>query len=283
MVTLDMRGHEDRQMSLLADSDNREILTALAGSGRPLHVYDIAVRLVEGSGEGGDTTDEHRRIEEACLSLHHNVLPRLDEAGLLEYDPDGKTATLGQTPLEEVDRVVSDWVRDVSTNIQEAGAGIDVIEGRQSIIEHGQTLADEAKREMIYFAVSTDQFEAACINRAKAAIDRGVHVAIGSPNPDVRKRARQLLPGATVWTPQRNLLNAPTRYPRVGRLVLVDDHSVMLGVLERGLSNDGYPDETAMLGEGEHDPLVVLVRDVLGPGLDLRRSDGREFGNELHS
>lgn len=130
--------------------------------------------------------------------------------------------------------------------------------------------------------VSTDLLEDECICRARNAHERGVSMYMGSRSEAVRELTRERLPEATIWEPQLDWLNSPG-FPRIGRLILMDRRKVMLAILNEPATDDPYPEETAVVGAGEHHPLVSLVRELLGPRLDHLDYQSDDFRTELPS
>ncbi len=57
-----------------------------------------------------------------------------------------------------------------------------------------------------------------------------------------------------------------SNFPKVSRLIVADRESVVVGLWRDG--PDGSKSEVAMVGEGKTNPLVVLVRELLGSRLD---------------
>lgn len=281
-----MHEREDRRRGLLADPASRAILTAVSDIGQPLHVEELAERLVRRDDTVLRSPEYERRLERERLTLHHDRLPRLAEAGLLDYDRDENVVTFQRDVPVDVDWLDGGGVDDALARFgtgRRDGDAIGVVEGRDSVIETGRRLADVAEEELFCMYVSTDLLEDECIDRARDAIGRGVAMYVGSRNADVRELTRRHLPEATVWEPQLGWLDAPTGYPKVGRLVLVDRRKVMFAVLEEPGSGDTDPGEVAALGEGEGHPLVVLVRELLGPRLDHLDHQSAGFRSELPS
>lgn len=68
---------------LLADSRRRQVVSRLAerGRNRPIFLDELSAELAE-LEEGVDES-----VDTLAIALHHNHLPKLDEAGLIEYDP----------------------------------------------------------------------------------------------------------------------------------------------------------------------------------------------------
>lgn len=116
--------------------------------------------------------------------------------------------------------------------------------------------------------VTTDGLlEDGCLRRLQDAIDRGVDVYLGSQTQAVRDLVRERVPGVVVWEPQMDWLNLPPEYEKVGRLVFADREAIMLGTLG-GKTEEDIRAETAITGAGKNNPLVVLMREMLGSRLD---------------
>jgi hypothetical protein len=280
------RKRRDRT-AIHSESHNREILAVLDDSPQPLHVTELAERLVKRDETMMSADEYETRLERERTYLHHNALPRLADFRFIDYDREANTVSSRNDAVAEVEWSNRDMVDELLTRFhtdwQSDENSIGVLEGRQSVIEHGRHLADKAEEELFCMYISTDLLEKECISHAEDAIDRGVKMYLGSQNPDVRNLTRRHLPDVTLWEPQRGWLNAPPGYPTVGRLVLVDRHKVMLAILDDPDSDGKYPEETALVGEGENNPLVVLVRELLGPRLDHLDYQSADFQSELHS
>ena len=262
---------EDEPVHLASDSPNREVATLLREAGRPLHVDELAERLVDRNAAILDSSSYEHELERVRLSLHHNHLPKLADAGVVEYDRDENVAVHRDDAAADAEWMDEAQFDELLTRFRTerdaAENAIGVIEGRENVIEHGRRLADEADEELFCMYASDDLLEDECIRRAEIAIERGVDIYLGSQNRDVLDLARRRLPEATLWEPQLDWLSAPSRSPKVGRLVLADREKIMLALLNEGASDDASS-ETAMIGDGAANPLVVLVRELLGPRLD---------------
>lgn len=259
----------ERIVGLLADGCNRSILTVLDKAGRSLHVMELAERLVARETVVARTSQYEDELDRVRVSLHHHRLPKLDEAGLVEYDSTANVVTSRDSTDVDADWLdagrIGEQLDRLTNDSEAAESDVGTIEGRETVIEHGRRLADEATDELFLMYVREDLLEDECICHAGDAIERGVDVYLGSQNRNVRDVTRRRLPEATIWEPDIDWMNAPSRYPKVGRFVFADREKVMLGLLEE--STDAHA-ETAVVGEGETNPLVVLVRELLGPRLD---------------
>ena len=75
---------------LLSSSVRRNIVTTLHESG-PITRPELTAALARKEGDDeGAPEDAQRRMR---IALHHNHLPRLADAGVIEYDDDTVTAT----------------------------------------------------------------------------------------------------------------------------------------------------------------------------------------------
>ncbi|MFC6954582.1 DUF7344 domain-containing protein [Halorubellus litoreus] len=74
----------DERHYLLSDSDRRAVIGVLADRTTPIHLSELADEVVLATAPTTVDVDAHRREFE--IVLHHNHLPRLDDAGVVEYD-----------------------------------------------------------------------------------------------------------------------------------------------------------------------------------------------------
>ena len=85
---------------ILADRRRRHVLTALAsGADRDSSFDDLAVAVTafERVGRSGSPSDSS---SEVAISLHHCHLPKLADAGVLEYDRDAEAVSLTERGVE---------------------------------------------------------------------------------------------------------------------------------------------------------------------------------------
>lgn len=125
----------------------------------------------------------------------------------------------------------------------------------------------------------TDLLEAGCLTRIRdAARERDVDVYLGTRDPTIRDYIEENVPEVVLWEPNTDWLNLPAAGDRVGRLLLADREAVMLGTLVEQQS-DGSRGEQAILGEGEHNTLVTMLCQLLGPHLE--EIDGESEAQEI--
>lgn len=276
------------QIRLLADPRNRAVVTTLHEADEPLHVDELTERLVDSDVGVVSAAEYEDRIERELISLHHDRLPKLAAANLIEYDPETNLVTERSSPTADVEWLDGTGIEALTAPFHSGhdsvADAVGVIDGRESILQYGRKLADDAERELFCVYVTTDLLEDECVRRARAALERGVTMYLGSQNAEVRALTRNRLPEATVWEPQLDWSNSAT-YPRIGRLVLADRRRVMLAVLDAPPSEDEetHPEETAVVADGDDHPLVVLVRELLGQRLDHLDYQSDDFGTALPS
>jgi hypothetical protein len=268
---MDQASPTKEQIRHLIDSRNRTVLDFLDDAGGSLHVEELAERLVSDDVTMVDSSVYEEQLERALISLHHNRLPKLTEVGLVAYDHETNIVTSRASAIstEEVqnETIITGLAEYLQTSSETAENQVEVIIGRESIIQYGRQLADEAEEEIFCMYTNPDLLEEACIHHGEQALNRGVQMCIGSQNSQVRDLTRKHLSKATIWEPQLDVLNTSSS-PRLGRIVLIDRRKVLLGILDEPDADGTHPKETALVGEGKDHPLVVLVRELLGPRID---------------
>ncbi|PCR92752.1 DUF7344 domain-containing protein [Natrinema ejinorense] len=76
----------DAAFALLADQRRRLLLTVMRTYGEELTLPDAAEEVAVRETGHNVTNISAERVQEVYLSLYHDHLPRLVDAGLLEYD-----------------------------------------------------------------------------------------------------------------------------------------------------------------------------------------------------
>ena len=264
-----MDSDEETIIRLLTDATNRAVLTALNDAAKDLSVTELADHILLGSSITGQTSDYEAEVERLLLRLHHDHLPRLDEAGLIEYDRDEQVVAYGDytgVDAEWADIAVLDELlsrfRAGETFDEEA---IGLLEDSDAVYDYSRQIADEAENELFLIYASDDLLDEACLPHAKNAIERGVTLYAGTTNPDAREFFRENLPEATIWEPQLDWMYQTSTYPKISRMIFADRETVVVGLW----IDDGHsPREVAMIGDGSTNPLVTMIRELLGSRLD---------------
>jgi DNA-binding transcriptional ArsR family regulator len=90
----------DELFQVLADENRRRVLAYLADTDDGVAAFSELLEHVA-DDSAGESSDNDR----LAVSLHHNHLPKLADANVVEYDP------RSQVVRYRGSRVVSDWVR----------------------------------------------------------------------------------------------------------------------------------------------------------------------------
>ena len=269
----------DAVLDCLANERQRTVLRILSEHGEQMDRSALAAEVAESIRNDEDTDVRAGAVE---LRLHHQYLPKLAETGLVRYDRSDETVKyVGQPSLPE------EYLQTGLTNTPEAILSVatrspDIwrITGREDVVAQGQSLIDEASSELFLMLTADGLLEENCIRKLQAASERGVDVYIGSQTAVVRNLVREQLPEAVIWEPQLDWMNLPPNQEKVGRLLLADREAIMIGTLgEEG--TDGVPEETALIGVGQHHPLVMLFREVLGARLDHLDEQSEDFRSQI--
>lgn len=93
-------GSTDQLFDALADERRRAVLDALSAAEQPVDVHRLAERVAARERRGDDAGRPPRdAVRRALVSLHHAHLPKLADAGLVEYDADARVVrTVGELP-----------------------------------------------------------------------------------------------------------------------------------------------------------------------------------------
>lgn len=278
-----MGSRDEEIVRLLADPATRAVMAVLGESGRELSVIDLAGRLVAEDGYADRSPEDDDALERTVLELHHNHLPRLDEAGLIRYSPDDKVVTRRRHSGVDAEWVGMEALDELRSRFQRGGGAdggsVGLLEGRSAVYEYGRQLADDASDELFLIYASDELLDAECLPHAESAIERGVEFYAGAKSRDAREFFRDCLPEATVWDPQLDWMYERSAFPKVSRLIVADREHVVVGLWER--DGSGRRSEVAMVGEGVNNPLVVLTRELLGPRLDHLDYQSDEFLGDL--
>jgi hypothetical protein len=86
---------DPERLDLLASDRRQALVEQLESERQRSHSLESLASAVAGSVDD--------QVEPVSVSLHHVRLPKLDDAGVLDYDPDSNTVvyTVGNDPLLE--------------------------------------------------------------------------------------------------------------------------------------------------------------------------------------
>lgn len=280
MIETDVPGW-DGILGCLADKHRRIVLSTLHGHDAPMDRSELAGPVAR-SERTDEVTGNGNSIGEVLQELHHVHLPALDQAGLIEYDRDsGQVSYLGHPELDE------EWVlagkRDsprAILSLAHQAEDIWTLEGRENVTERGRTLCEIAREELFMMFTLEGMVETACVQQIRNALDRGVDVYLGTQNKELRDLVRKEAPEVTLWEPQLDWLNFAPQREKVGRLIMADRRAIMIGTVG-DVDTGGIPREAAITGEGADNPLVMLLREMLGSRLDHLDAQSEDFLDHL--
>lgn len=84
----------DHAYAVLADSRRRGLLERLRGRSAPTALADLARELATDERDEPFEDVPVEAVTRIYASLYHHHVPKLAEAGLVEYDPDDRTVAL---------------------------------------------------------------------------------------------------------------------------------------------------------------------------------------------
>ncbi|SIS06251.1 DUF7344 domain-containing protein [Natronorubrum thiooxidans] len=264
-----------------------------------LSVADLAAMIAAHEGDTELVSLSESDWQPIATALRHNYLPSLAAADLIDYDDSSETATiapdapqwradwLAASPLREAIAALETRRNEVETGPPEDGAADGTsaragscwtLEGADRVITRSHELADSADEELFVTMPDEAMVQQRCLERWRAATDRGVDVYVGSRSPRVRDTVRSAVPEATVCEPQFDWLNFPVEGIHHGRVVFADRERVLVVTVGDG---DVKPQVTAITGDGPASTLVRLVREHVGPRLDRLQSRCADGVDEL--
>ncbi|WP_254525657.1 helix-turn-helix domain-containing protein [Natrinema caseinilyticum] len=260
---------QEEILRLLTDGTNRAILTVLNSHNGTLSLSEVAERIVS-QETTSDASNRDERISELVVALHHRHLPKLSQAGLLEYDSVRNVVSPSDSSVVDTDWLDGQTLDELRFQFgRESGSEereIEILDGREAVYDYGRELADVADEELFLIYASGELLDEACLPHATDAIERGVSLYAGTKSEDAREFFSESLPEATIWDPQMDWMYEQSNFPKVSRLIVADRESVVVGLWRGGPG--GSRSEVGMVGEGKTNPLVVLVRELLGSRLD---------------
>jgi DNA-binding transcriptional ArsR family regulator len=269
----------DAVLDCLANDHQRILLRVLSENGEPMDRSALAAELSDAVKRDG-----HARLttEDIDVRLHHQYLPKLTEAGLIRYDRSEGLVRYDGHPSLPDEYLYASVTHNPESILSVATKSSDIwrITDRENVVAQGQSLFDEADDELFLMITTDGLLEERCIQKLQAAIDRGVDVFVGSQTTGVRDLVRERLPEAVIWEPQMDWMNLPPNHEKVGRLLFADREKIMVGTLgEEG--PDGVPMESALVGVGQNNPLVMLLRELLGSRLDHLDQQSADFRSQI--
>jgi len=273
----------DTLFDALADDRRRTILDVLSHQFDRIHVETLAQEL--GARERGVAESEvsEASVEGILTRLRHVDLPHLVEAGLVRHDSEAGTVAYAGHPSLRVPWIHSTLHHEFRQSLTDEAEpdGIGEIEGRERVASFGQSVLESAEEELFCLFTDTQLLEAGCLTRIRdAARERNADVYLGTRDPAIKEYVEENAPEVVVWNPDTSWLNLPAEGDRIDRLVMADRETVMLGTLTERRS-DGLDEEQVTIGDGEHNTLVTMVRQLIAPHLEKVDGDTDDIADGI--
>ncbi|WP_440769385.1 DUF7344 domain-containing protein [Natronorubrum sp. DTA28] len=288
-------GMLDQTLEAFQPARRRIACAVLSRHDESLPVADLAAMLVarEEDTRLVDVSETDRGPVETTLA--HNHLPALADVGLVEYDASSETVALAtDAPQWRANWLTASPLGEITARLEPArkqfadgsvGAEFDpasalgssevgacwTIEGRANVVSRAHDIADSAEEELFVTVPDAGMIQNRCLERWRAAAERGVDVYIGSRSQEVRDAVRSAVPQATICKPQFDWLNYPLDGVHHGRVVFADRERVLLVTIDDSGTTDN-PHVTGITGDGSENALAMLVREHVGPRLDRLES-----------
>ncbi|AZH26409.1 TrmB family transcriptional regulator [Haloplanus aerogenes] len=131
-----------------------------------------------------------------------------------------------------------------------------------------QQLIDEAEEEIIIVVGDAEILTEKLIDHLADAVDRGVNVVVGAEDAAVLEGAEPRLPEVETFVSGIEWLGHsafPNDDTEIGRLLLVDQSSILVSSFTRDGSGERYH-EQAVFGRGFDNGLVAVVRRLVASG-----------------
>lgn len=84
----------DRCLEALADESRRHVLSSLCEADGPVSLTELAVDLADAERDPATVAADEDPVRRREIELYHRHVPKLDEAGLVDFDVDRRTVTL---------------------------------------------------------------------------------------------------------------------------------------------------------------------------------------------
>lgn len=244
----------------MSTEETGDPITALEALGLPNYEAKVFVALQKlGTGTAKEVSD----IADVPRSQVYGTTETLEERGLIEIQQ-STPKTYRPVPLQEArdrleerfeqnsDRAFShlEAVKDDHSEREETPEGVWRIDGLASIESRTCELIDEARDRVVYGVNEYVGFSPTVVEHLEAHTESGVDVMVLTTDPS----AVPSIEGAMVSTIPDDLQGSE----QAGRLLLVDDDTVLLSVLEE----DGTETAIWSARSGFARVLVPLVEDA---------------------
>lgn len=278
-------GDDDRRLVDLSEPELRDVATDLAHGRLPALADAGLVTYDRDEATAALATDAPQwRTDWVAVSPLASVVERLETTAPSSEGAASSRSADTSSVTDEVRDGDADFGADRDSDADDGRddstadrtASCWTIDGAENVVARSHDIAASAEDELVVTVPDDGILQQRCLERWRAAADRGVDVYVGSRSPQVRETVRAAVPDATVCEPQLDWLNFPADRIHHGRVVFADRERVMLVTIDDGGPDGNGPNDvpsaTAVTGEGPENALVALVREHLGPRLDRLES-----------
>lgn len=260
----------DPVLDALTDQRRRAALSILVNDSDSISASDLAAHVVAQEGANELVEVSEREHAEVLTELHHVHLPKLADAGLIDYDASEQTVTARTSPWLIAERTGRSSVRRLGNALVSADGipaeSIWILEGREDITTRVWELFEEADDELFLVLAADGHLWEEGRDRLREAVDRGVDVYVGARTDEVRELVLERVPEATAWEPRLDWLNLPSEREPFDAVVFADRKAVLLAALDGDDRHGGRA--TGITAEGWDVSRAVLAYGLLGPELD---------------
>lgn len=105
-------------LAILRNPHRRFVLAHLNGQAGPLSTQQLAQSIIDWETDGSKTTPNGQDVEEVAIRLHHEHLPALTEAGVIDYDWEQHEVTEWRHPNLGEEWLTSFPIEDLSSTVR---------------------------------------------------------------------------------------------------------------------------------------------------------------------
>ena len=209
------------------------------------------------------------RVYDAVERLHRRGLVDIQQSEPREYRAIATDAALEtfreqhESSLEATERALSQLRR--STDFEETGAW--AIADHDHVTDRIDAFLEDATEEIYVLVADGDVVDAAFREQLAAAADRSIRMRLEVPTAETKARLEDVVSPADVVVTELADDPATLEGKRLGRIVMVDRGSVLIGALSER-NRLGRVEETAIWASGPDHGLVVGLRHLLGARID---------------
>lgn len=170
-----IQSEEVKIFRLLTDPIHRSVLQELNEAARELGVRELANRIILDDSIPRSSSDYEAEFEQLILRLHHDHLPRLDEAGLIEYDLNDHIVAYGNHTGFDAEWADIDILEGLVSRFRGGesfgDSDIGLLEGSQAVYDHSRAMADEAESELFLMYGCDELLDEACLHTLKTRLN----------------------------------------------------------------------------------------------------------------